>query len=63
MIELTLPDMTCGHCVKAVTQTVQRLDAVARVSIDLPTHKVVIESTQPAEAIRAALADEGYPAA
>jgi len=63
MIELTLPDMTCGHCVKAVTQTVQQLDAAARVHIDLPTHKVVIESTHPAEAIRAALADEGYPSA
>lgn len=63
MIELTLPDMTCGHCVKTVTQTVQQLDPSARVTIDLPSHKVVIESTQSPEAIRAALADEGYPAA
>ena len=63
MIELTLPDMTCGHCVKAVTQAVQQLDAAAQVHVDLPTHKVQITSSQPLEAIRAALTDEGYPPA
>lgn len=62
MIELTLPTMTCGHCVKTVTATVQRLDAAARVRIDLPTQTVQIESTRPAEELRQALADEGYPA-
>ena len=62
MIELTLPTMTCGHCVKTVTATVQKLDAQARVQIDLPTHKVQIETQQPAERVRQALAEEGYPA-
>ena len=62
MIELTLPTMTCGHCVKTVTATVQRLDAAAQVRIDLPTQTVHIESTRPAEELRQALADEGYPA-
>jgi len=62
MIELTLPNMTCGHCVKTVTSTVQKLDGQARVQIDLPSQTVRIESTQPAEAIRQALAEEGYPA-
>jgi copper chaperone len=63
MIELTLPDMSCGHCVQAVTRTVQQVDAGAQVRIDLPSRRVQIESPQPAEAFRAALADEGYPAA
>ena len=60
MIELTLPTMTCGHCVRAVTETVQRVDADATLQIDLPTHLVRIESQQPAERFAAALADEGY---
>lgn len=60
MIELTLPTMTCGHCVKTVTETVQRVDGTARVSVDLPSHKVRIETQQPAEAFRIALTDEGY---
>ena len=62
MIELTRPTMTCGHCVKTVTATVQKLDAQARVQIDLPSQTVRIESSTPAEQIRAALAEEGYPA-
>ncbi len=63
MIELTLPTMTCGHCVRTVTETVQRLDADAKLQIDLPTHQVQIESTLPAERFTAALAEEGYAAA
>jgi copper chaperone len=55
--------MTCGHCVKTVTETVQRVDAAARVAIDLPTHLVRIESSQPAETFAAALAEEGFEAA
>jgi copper chaperone len=63
-IELTLPDMTCGHCVKTVTATAQRLDPAARVQTDLATHRVTIDSDKVArEAFVAALAEEGYPAA
>ena len=43
-IELTLPDMTCGHCVKTVTATAQRLDPAALVKADLSTHRVTIDS-------------------
>ena len=63
MIELTLPDMTCGHCVKTVTQTVKALDPQAQVETDLATHRVRIETTQAPEAVKAALAEEGYAAA
>lgn len=63
MIELILPDMTCGHCVKTVTATVQALDAQAQVHADVTTHRVQIETTQPLALIRAALAQEGYPPA
>ena len=60
MIDLTLPTMTCGHCVRSVTETVQRVDAQATLKIDLPTHQVHIESTQPQAAFVAALTEEGY---
>ena len=62
MIELTLPTMTCGHCVKTVTQTVQGLDAGASVDIDLALHRVRIESSRTAPEIKAALAAQGYEA-
>jgi len=64
MIEWTVPTMTCGHCVATVTRTVQRIDPAATVEIDLPQHRVCIESARDAQAFRAALAEEGYaPAA
>ena len=62
-IELKLPAMTCGHCVRTVTATVQRVDPAATLKVDLPTHQVLIESAQPRQAFVQALADEGYPAA
>jgi len=60
MITLTLPTMTCGHCVRTVTETVQKVDAQATLTIDLPTHSVQIESQQPQSAFAAALEEEGY---
>jgi copper chaperone len=63
MIELTLPTMTCNHCVKTVTATVQKVDAQARLQVDLTTHTVQIESVRAADEFKAALAAEGYAAA
>jgi copper chaperone len=64
MIELTLPTMTCNHCVQTVTRTVAAVDPAAKAQIDLPTHKLRIESSRPVAVFAAALAEEGYkPAA
>jgi copper chaperone len=64
MIELTLPTMTCQHCVRTVTETVHRVDPQARVDVSLPEQRVQITSQRPAEEFRRALAVEGYePAA
>ena len=63
MIELKLPDMTCGHCVKTVTTTVQKLDPAAKVDCDLAEHRVRIDTALPRERVVQALAIEGYPAA
>ena len=62
-LELTLPAMTCGHCVKTVTSTLQRLDAQAQVSADLATHKLRVDTSAARDVVLKALADEGYPAA
>jgi copper chaperone len=55
--------MTCGHCERAVTQAVRTLDPQAAVSIDRTTGKVDVDSSQPREAIAAAIAEEGYSVA
>ena len=61
-IELTLPIMTCGHCVKTVTAAAQRLDPQVRVQTDLATHRAVFETGVAREMLVKALTDEGYPA-
>jgi copper chaperone len=60
MIELKLPTMTCGHCVRTVTQTVQGVDAAAKLEIDLPSQRVRIESTHDRQEFARALIAEGY---
>ena len=59
MISFEVQDMTCGHCVGAITKAVQAADAQAQVRIDLAAHRVDIEPGQTdaarlAEAIREA---------
>ncbi|AXO86970.1 copper chaperone [Pseudomonas parafulva] len=54
--------MTCGHCVKAVTQAIQAVDAAAQVDVDLPGRQVKVQSESPAERIVAAIVEEGYQA-
>lgn len=55
--------MTCGHCVKAVTQAVQALDPQAQVQVDLPSGKVEVQSAQDRAAIARAIEEEGYQVA
>jgi copper chaperone len=58
--EFKVQGMTCGHCVKAVTQAVQLLDNTAVVSVELDSGKVVINSDVPRERLVEAIRDEGY---
>jgi copper chaperone len=61
MITFEVNDMTCGHCVSAITQAVKRADAGARIAIDLATKRVDIEAVAADEAaLKAAIEDAGY---
>ena len=45
MITFEVNDMTCGHCVGAITKAVALVDPGATVEVDLASHRVQIEST------------------
>jgi copper chaperone len=60
MLALTIPDMTCGGCVKSVTRAIQTLDAKARIEADLESHLVSVETTAETNAVIAALETAGY---
>ena len=52
--------MTCGHCERAVTSAIQQLDPQAQVRIDRAQNRVDVDSSQPREALAAAIAEESY---
>jgi copper chaperone len=60
MITFNIPQMTCGHCVKAVTEAVKEVDANATVAVDLQSKKVDVETTAEPQKVVAALAEAGY---
>ncbi|CAN5398090.1 hypothetical protein BH23ACT3_BH23ACT3_15760 [soil metagenome] len=61
VLTLTFPDMTCDHCVEAVTASVKPLAGVDTVEIDLDTKLVVVRGTDvDRDAVVAAIDDAGF---
>ncbi|WP_029000042.1 heavy-metal-associated domain-containing protein [Azohydromonas australica] len=62
MIAFEINDMTCGHCVGAITRAVKATDPQAQVDVDLARHLVQIDSAAQVTQLRQAIEDAGYPA-
>lgn len=62
MTTFHVPDMSCGHCRKAIETAVGAADHAATVECDLDSHLVRIDSRLPADALAAALEGAGYKA-
>lgn len=58
----TVTGMTCGHCVRSVTEEVGKIDGVTDVRVDLPTGAVTVVSSREPEVadVRAAVEEAGY---
>ena len=54
--------MTCGHCVRAVTQAVQAKDPAASVKVDLAAKEVGVESRLSPDEVISLISEEGYSA-
>ncbi|MBA4344203.1 MAG: hypothetical protein C0423_18845 [Methylibium sp.] len=63
MHEFHLPDMSCGHCVGAITQAVKAADAQAELDFKLAQHEVSIRSQLGREQLSEVLSEAGYPPA
>ena len=59
-INLTLPEMHCDGCVRAITRLAQKQDPDARVSADLPARLASFSGKLDEAVLRAALAKSGY---
>jgi copper chaperone CopZ len=54
--------MTCGHCVRSVTEEVSEIPGVLEVQVDLDTGRLTVTSAAPLEesAVRGAVQEAGY---
>ncbi len=52
--------MSCGHCVRAVTEAVHEVDSAAAMQVDLAGHAVMVQSEADRARLGAAIADAGY---
>lgn len=60
MIESDIAALSCGHCVRAVTEAVHEVDPAARVDVDLASKHVTVQTQADRETLKAALAEAGY---
>jgi copper chaperone len=63
MLEFDVQAMSCGHCVRAVSEAIREIDPEARVDVDLDSKKVTVESSAARPALVEALTEAGYPPA
>lgn len=61
MYELQVDNMSCGHCVKAVTRAVQALDPAASVEVDLASKTVKVGTGAALADVKAAIEEADYP--
>jgi copper chaperone len=60
VIALKVEGMSCGHCVKAVTASIQSQDPNAKVQVDLEKKTVTAETDLSRTKVSMAIEDEGY---
>lgn len=58
--EFSIPNLSCGHCVRAVTEAVKAADPAAEVKADTATRQVQVQTALPRAAVAEALAQAGY---
>jgi copper chaperone len=63
MLTLSIPAISCGHCVRAITETILELDPAARVQVDIDARTATIDTRADSAVVRERLAAEGYPPA
>ena len=63
MIKLKIEGMTCGHCVKAVTEALAEVPGVDKVvDVNLEQKEATVSGNPQAEALVGAIEEAGYEA-
>ncbi|MCB5187868.1 heavy-metal-associated domain-containing protein [Methylobacillus caricis] len=53
-------DISCNHCVQAITQAALEVDSNARINVDIADKTVSIESNTAQPLFKAAITEAGY---
>lgn len=63
--KLSIPNITCGHCVMAIKRELEEMEGVTRVEGNPGSKEIEVEWDAPAtlEKIKSTLAEINYPAA
>jgi len=61
-MKLKVTGMTCGHCVAAVKKALEAVPGVTEAAVELAAGEAVVEGEADAEALLAAIREEGYEA-
>lgn len=60
MLNYKVPEMSCGHCVKTITEAITGVDPSATVKSDLDKGEIRVESRADASKIGTAIKEAGY---
>lgn len=60
MIQLHVPDMSCQHCVAAISEALKALNGVSAVTINLEQKRVTVEGEADRALIEQCIKDAGY---
>jgi len=61
MCILIIPNISCGHCARTITDVIMDLDPLASVEVDIARHTAKVGSTVDLALISARLTANGYP--
>ncbi|MCA3364554.1 MAG: heavy-metal-associated domain-containing protein [Roseomonas sp.] len=59
-VTLQVEGMSCGHCIRAVTNAITALDQAAKVDVDLAAKRVVAQTSLPRAEVVRAVEEEGF---
>lgn len=65
-VTLSVPDISCEHCERTITEALTPLEGVRDVKVDIPAKQVSVdydESTVDVNKFKAVLQEEEYPVA
>ena len=63
---LSVPDISCEHCERTITETLSPVDGVKSVKVDIPAKAVTVdydEATVSVDRFKELLKEEDYPVA